>query len=346
MARREKPPSFQLYPRDLLFDTSGMRNEELGAYLRLLLHAWDPPLDANGEKPPIGHLPNESDLLARKSETHERWPEVSAAVLRLFRTSEDGRFLIQKRMVEERKKQRQYSKSMSENGKLGGRPKKQKPNQTEAGKKLRLFSDKAGESTASASSSASSSPGSIEPGGAAGAASSPPAKQGKLRSEPFVHPELGKPNNAKQRKVVERHLAACRHVIDAVNAGRKRVNGQCRGISASYTSLAEIAGRLDSGKTVEDCLHVVAICEAESKANPEKSFPYFNTISPFIAKNFERLAARDIESAGRAPPPPDRFQRPDAPRPPPPEFTAPERPSVPDDPEARRRVLELAKGAA
>lgn len=98
-------------------------------------------------------------------------------------------------------------------------------------------------------------------------------------------PRLSKNEKGSLGKLAEEVLAE-------VSAARKRVDPTCRVLKPTDGSLKNILARLKAGATVEDCLHVVAVCEAESKADP-KSFEWFNTVSPFLVDNFERKLAAD-----------------------------------------------------
>ena len=138
-----KSPAFRFYPRDYLADpvVTCMTLEDQGAYMRLLCHAWDPPSLDGGEKPPVGHLPNDPEVLAALSgmgtqgehnTNTTRWNERSAFILRAFHETEDGRFIYQKRMVEEWEKQEEYREAKSRAGKASGKvrrtPREQKVN--------------------------------------------------------------------------------------------------------------------------------------------------------------------------------------------------------------------------
>lgn len=127
-----KSPAFQFYPRDYLADpiVVCMTLEEQGAYVRLLCHAWDPPCWAGKDKPPVGCLPNEPELLAAIAGfgTLVRWDEHSDAILRAFKVSDDGSLLIQKRLVEEYAKQEQHRIARSNAGKHSGKSRRTKSN--------------------------------------------------------------------------------------------------------------------------------------------------------------------------------------------------------------------------
>lgn len=123
-------------------------------------------------------------------------------------------------------------------------------------------------------------------------------RQGDLLPLPALP---GNPTSA-VRRAVDRWRAGAVDVLDALNDGRKRVRPSSRGIAASYDSLGHIADRLAAGKSVDDCLHVIAICEAECRAD-EKAFKWFDAVSPFRPDNFERKCAADATTLAAPPAP-------------------------------------------
>jgi hypothetical protein len=150
-----------------------------------------------------------------------------------------------------------------------------------------------------------------------------------IRSEPslalipptgFQEKLPGKPGAA-TRSSVDRWRSVAETVLDALNAARKRVHPSSRGISATYDSLRHIAERLDAGKSAADCLHVVEVCEAECRADAG-SFKWFDAVTPFVAKNFERKCAADPKFI-TPPAPTSRPFTPDPARPRPPKFQKP-----------------------
>lgn len=122
----------------------------------------------------------------------------------------------------------------------------------------------------------------------------PPAPRAQAR----IGELPGKPNEATKR-AVDRWRPVAELVLDALNAARKRVQSASRGISPSYDSLKHIADRLEAGKSAEDCLHVVEVCEAECIADAG-SFKWFDAVTPFRPVNFERKSAAPV-SVPRAP---------------------------------------------
>ena len=110
-------------------------------------------------------------------------------------------------------------------------------------------------------------------------------------------PDLGKPDSEVQRKAVDRHRDASLRVLGALNDARRRVNPRARGIAPSYAALGGIAGRLEAGKTEADCLHIIAVQEAEVRRD-KRGWEWFDAVSPFRPENFERRMARDLDQHG------------------------------------------------
>jgi hypothetical protein len=119
-------------------------------------------------------------------------------------------------------------------------------------------------------------------------------------------PLPGKPT-ATQRQTVDRFRAQAEEVLAALSAARRRVNPTARDLEPAYESLRHIADRLEAGKTVADCRHVIAVYEAECKADA-KSFRWFNAVTPFRGDNFERNCAAD-PGAGASDKPSDEGNR-------------------------------------
>jgi hypothetical protein len=80
-------------------------------------------------------------------------------------------------------------------------------------------------------------------------------------------------------------------LLAELSAARKRVNPKVRDITVRATSLTGIRARIKGGATPDDVRHVIAVYEAESRANP-KSAEYFDAVSPFRPDNFERALAK------------------------------------------------------
>lgn len=113
-------PFMQFYVADYLGDTQHLTTEQHGAYLLLLMAMWRTE----------GKLPNDAGKLARIARVGlRRWHVVAKEVMPFFEI--DGDFITQKRLVEERKKAVSISEKRSASGKLGGRAKSLKNNDTD-----------------------------------------------------------------------------------------------------------------------------------------------------------------------------------------------------------------------
>lgn len=104
-------PAFQFYTKDFITGTVHMTAEEVGAYIRLLCHQWE-----------HGSIPDTEIRQLRVAGCKKQALEV---VLEKFIKTEKG--IINKRLEESREQQMLYKQKQSENGKKGGRPKKENP---------------------------------------------------------------------------------------------------------------------------------------------------------------------------------------------------------------------------
>lgn len=89
-------PFFPLFVDDLIRDTRDMTTPEFGAYIRLLLEAWN--------QQPVGTLPNECDRLSRwafpgQEQALALWQVVKPAVLSRFKLPKGPGRIRQKRMM-------------------------------------------------------------------------------------------------------------------------------------------------------------------------------------------------------------------------------------------------------
>lgn len=129
-----------------------------------------------------------------------------------------------------------------------------------------------------------------------GSAESPKPTLEKEQAAPTkasLAPPLGKPDNEKQRKLVEKHLPAAEKVLETLNQARMRVLLGAKPYKISYTSLGTIAARLEGGASVEDCAHVVAAWETEVKSNPKAGL-WFKHDTPFRPDKFTEKLALEI----------------------------------------------------
>jgi uncharacterized protein YdaU (DUF1376 family) len=114
ISQSTKSPAFQFYPKDFLADEEQtlLSLAEAGAYIRLLSRCWLK-----------GSLPAETGELAKlcsatPAQMQSMWPAIS----KCFTQRSDGRWL-HPRLEIERKRQAEFRRKQSENGKRGGRPK-------------------------------------------------------------------------------------------------------------------------------------------------------------------------------------------------------------------------------
>ena len=111
-------PFMQLYVGDYLRDTRHLTAEQHGAYLLLLMAAWNAG----------GRLPNDSRKLARlAASTPSRWAKISADVLEFFEV--DGDHITNRRLTLELKKASEKSIKRAEAGTRGGNAKALKSNE-------------------------------------------------------------------------------------------------------------------------------------------------------------------------------------------------------------------------
>lgn len=101
----ESAPAFQLYVRDWLISTASMTDEQSGAYMRLLCHAWD----AEG-------LPaDEATIQAIGRWTDEQWSRIWPAVGPKWQRR--GAKLVNRRQELEREGLKRYREASSRGGK-------------------------------------------------------------------------------------------------------------------------------------------------------------------------------------------------------------------------------------
>lgn len=122
-SKRTPSPAFQFYPADFFGSSKVQRMSltERGAYITLLAHCW---LD--------GGLPNDPKQLAALLHVKPlQFDRMWACVLKECFVERNG-VLINARLEIERKKQFDYKRRQSDNGKLGGRPNKANGNPEQA----------------------------------------------------------------------------------------------------------------------------------------------------------------------------------------------------------------------
>ena len=101
-----KAPAFQFYPKDFLEGSACMSNAEAGAYIKLLCHQWLQ-----------GHLVDDKTILTRLCNGDNDGLEEA---LKKFKSDKKGK-LKNIRLENERKKQKNYQKNLSERGKKGAK---------------------------------------------------------------------------------------------------------------------------------------------------------------------------------------------------------------------------------
>ncbi len=139
-----KAPAFQFYAQDILadFNVLAMTLEEFGAYVKLLALCWN----EHG-------IPADSDRIARVlAITRERFDQLSPAISPCFYLDESGRWQ-HKRLDEERRKQRKYTRAMQLNGLKGGRPQQSRGLAAGLQQQSRGLAEKSSSSSSSSSSS-------------------------------------------------------------------------------------------------------------------------------------------------------------------------------------------------
>lgn len=107
---------FPLYYKRILTSTIGWRDDEFGAYMRLLIYQFD-----------NGSIPSELSELARIAPSVKKhWPLLS----RKFKDNGSGGLVneVMAGIYEDVQSKKNKNKG---NGKLGGRPKKENPNETQ-----------------------------------------------------------------------------------------------------------------------------------------------------------------------------------------------------------------------
>lgn len=115
MPRDERPPSFPMYPQDLLGDPNVVAMSDVGfaGYMRLMLRAW-----AMDE---AGVLPEDDRVLAALSGLGPKWKKHRSEIAAAFDTSTRPGCWVQKRMVAERAAQLKRFENASARGMAGAR---------------------------------------------------------------------------------------------------------------------------------------------------------------------------------------------------------------------------------
>lgn len=108
-----KAPAFQFYPQDWLVGTATLTPAQKGGYIDLLAYEWE-------------HGAIAKDMIEKFSGLTGKDLEV---VLRKFSLIDN--FYTNRRLEETRARQKEFSRLQSERGKKGGRPQKEKPDESQ-----------------------------------------------------------------------------------------------------------------------------------------------------------------------------------------------------------------------
>jgi uncharacterized protein YdaU (DUF1376 family) len=102
-----KAPAFQFYAQDFLTGVMYLTNEEIGIYIKMLAKQWT---DGKIPKKRLGFLVGYD------------WDKLSEELRAKF--TDLGEYVVNERLEKEREKKIKHAEKQSENGKKGGRPKK------------------------------------------------------------------------------------------------------------------------------------------------------------------------------------------------------------------------------
>lgn len=105
-----KAPAFQFYAQDFLTGCTYLTNEEIGMYIKMLCKQWT---DGNIPKKRLGFL------------LGFEWVSLSDELRSKF--IDYGEYVMNERLEKEREKKLNFREKQAENGKKGGRPKKNEP---------------------------------------------------------------------------------------------------------------------------------------------------------------------------------------------------------------------------
>lgn len=138
-------------------------------------------------------------------------------------------------------------------------------------------------------------------GGVGWGVSDPPVSPASGGAVLALTPPAGKPTRAQRTAAArKRHEADAAHVLAAMSEARIRCIDGARPLSPTVDNLKAIIARLEAGATVDDCLHVIAVREAEVSAKPE-SAQWFNPATTFTADQFTRAVAMPLDAVEPAP---------------------------------------------
>lgn len=114
-----------------------------------------------------------------------------------------------------------------------------------------------------------------------------------------------KPSKAPKTKraggVTQEVAALAIELLGELNAARRRVKRNAPELAPTPENVRYLQDRLMAGTSPDVIRHVIAVREAQAR-HDEKSWQFFNAVSPFRPDNFAYAAARTVEDAAK----PDR----------------------------------------
>lgn len=120
--------------------------------------------------------------------------------------------------------------------------------------------------------------------------------------DPGTPEKPSKPPKAKRAGGVTQEVAALAiELLGELNAARRRVKRNAPELSPTPENVRYLQDRLMAGTSPDVIRHVIAVREAQAR-HDEKSWQFFNAVSPFRPDNFAYAAARTVEDAAK----PDR----------------------------------------
>ena len=122
-----------------------------------------------------------------------------------------------------------------------------------------------------------------------------------LFGQPSPPPPVKAPTRA-QVKAAERekHDAEARTVLAALSEARIRAIPGALALTPTVGNLRGIASRLADGATVDQCLHVIAVREAATRADPSQA-QWFDAVTPFTVDGFARDVGKPVGMNGARP---------------------------------------------
>lgn len=286
-------PAFQFYAKDWLVDT-----RELGAYGRgvlidMIALCWE-----------NGSIADDAATVAAAVGADDKqvlklWPKLRA---KFGTDANHPDRLFNMRLEVEREKQAEYSAQQSAKGKLSAEARARAKVQQRFNRGSSNGST-AAETTVQPQYQPEPQP-NVNPESTLRSASSvgskeptpPTPLQGATAAQPRLFGEAAPRDRRKERREAKesarnQHLTDARRVLDALNAARLRTVANARVLKPTPENLALIADRLAGGNSVDDCLHVIAVREAEAAISAEAE-TWFTAITPFRPEPFAHALAQ------------------------------------------------------